>query len=143
LRPIHAKNRSTTQAPRVNGEADLIGVLAHDLDRNQCGLGDLLPSISAVGEDALDEREEAPRDSQKRCTTIAILDTSRASSTRPRPICAKSFQPIRNASPTQCNGSPVTSRSTWVTPCFYGGFTEGFDTRDLKEAKALLDEPHA
>jgi predicted ATPase len=22
----------------------------------------------------------------------------------------------------------------------YGGFTEGFDTRDLKEAKALLDE---
>ena len=25
----------------------------------------------------------------------------------------------------------------------YGGFTEGFDTRDLKEAKALLDELHA
>jgi predicted ATPase len=25
----------------------------------------------------------------------------------------------------------------------YGWFTEGFDTRDLKEAKALLDEPHA
>jgi hypothetical protein len=23
---------------------------------------------------------------------------------------------------------------------FYGWFTEGFDTRDLKEAKALLDE---
>jgi predicted ATPase len=22
----------------------------------------------------------------------------------------------------------------------YGGFTEGFDTRDLKEAKALLEE---
>jgi predicted ATPase len=26
---------------------------------------------------------------------------------------------------------------------FYGWFTEGFDTRDLKEAKALLDELHA
>ena len=25
----------------------------------------------------------------------------------------------------------------------YGWFTEGFDTRDLKEAKALLDELHA
>jgi predicted ATPase len=24
----------------------------------------------------------------------------------------------------------------------YGWFTEGFDTRDLKEAKALLDELH-
>ena len=25
----------------------------------------------------------------------------------------------------------------------YGWFTEGFDTRDLKEAKVLLDELHA
>jgi predicted ATPase len=25
----------------------------------------------------------------------------------------------------------------------YGWFTEGFDTRDLKEAKALLDDLHA
>jgi predicted ATPase len=25
----------------------------------------------------------------------------------------------------------------------YGWFTEGFDTRDLKEAKTLLDELHA
>ena len=24
----------------------------------------------------------------------------------------------------------------------YGWFTEGFDTRDLKEAKELLNEPH-
>jgi hypothetical protein len=24
----------------------------------------------------------------------------------------------------------------------YGWFTEGFDTRDLKDAKALLDEPN-
>jgi Putative transposase of IS4/5 family (DUF4096) len=52
--------------PRVNGEADLIGVLAHDLDRDQRCRGDLFPGISAVGEDALDEREDAPRDSQKR-----------------------------------------------------------------------------
>jgi len=29
-----------------------------------------------------------------------------------------------------------------LTPV-YGWFTEGFDTRDLKEAKMLLDELHA
>jgi predicted ATPase len=29
-----------------------------------------------------------------------------------------------------------------LTP-LYGWFTEGFDTLDLKEAKALLDELHA
>ena len=77
LRPIHAKNRSTTQRRRVNGEADLIGVLAHDLDRDQRCRGDLLLGISAVGEDALEERENAPRDSQKRSATIAVLDTRR------------------------------------------------------------------
>ena len=46
--------------PRVNSKADLIEVLAHDLDRNQRSLGDLLTGISAVGEDPLDEREGAP-----------------------------------------------------------------------------------
>ena len=64
-------------APRVNSEADLIGILAHDLDRDQRSLGDLLTRISAVGEDPLDEREDAPRDSQKRSATIAVLDTRR------------------------------------------------------------------
>ena len=72
LRPIHAKNLSP--APRVNSEADLIGVLAHDLDRDQRCRGDLLPGISAVGEDPPDEREDAPRDSQKRSAAVAILD---------------------------------------------------------------------
>ena len=58
LRPIQAKNRSTTQR-RGYSEADLIGVLAHDLDRDQRGFGDLLNGIPAVGEDPLDEREDA------------------------------------------------------------------------------------
>ena len=49
-------------APRVYGEADLVGVLAHDLDRDQRGLGDLLAAIPAVSEDPLDEREDAPRE---------------------------------------------------------------------------------
>ncbi len=37
----------------------------------------------------------------------------------------------------------TTPRSTQRNPLFapvYGWFTEGFDTPDLKEAKALLDE---
>src|SRR6476660_9691096 len=63
--------------PRVNGEANLIGVLAHDLDRDQCSLGDLLTGISAVGEDTLDEREDAARCPHKRSAAIAILDTRR------------------------------------------------------------------
>ena len=46
-------------APRVNSEADLIGVLAHDLDRNQRGFGDLLAGIPAVGEDPLDVEDMA------------------------------------------------------------------------------------
>jgi len=33
-------------APRVNSEADLIRVLAHDLDGNHRGLGHLFPGIS-------------------------------------------------------------------------------------------------
>ena len=64
-------------APRVNSEADLIGVLADDLDRDQCGLGDLFTGIPAVGENPLDEREDVPRDSHKRSATIAILDARR------------------------------------------------------------------
>ena len=36
---------------------DLIGILAHDLDRDQRGLRDLLIGIPAVGEDRLDEGE--------------------------------------------------------------------------------------
>jgi hypothetical protein len=37
--------------PWLNGEADLIGILAHDIDGNQRGLGNLLTRVSAVGED--------------------------------------------------------------------------------------------
>ena len=38
-------------------------------------------------------------------------------------------------------GKPQQAREL-LAP-IYGWFTEGFDTRDLKEAKALLDELHA
>jgi hypothetical protein len=37
---------------RLLGEADLVGIFAHDFDGDQRGRGDLLPGISAVGEDA-------------------------------------------------------------------------------------------
>ena len=64
-------------APRVNSKPNLIRVLTHDLDRDQCGLSDLLAGISAVGEDPLDEREDAARCQHERSATIAILDTCR------------------------------------------------------------------
>ena len=35
--------------------------------------------------------------------------------------------------------SGETGQAPWTAP-FYGWFTEGFDTADLKDAKALLDQ---
>jgi predicted ATPase len=42
---------------------------------------------------------------------------------------------------SQNQGKPQQARE--ILAPIYGWFTEGFDTRDLKEAKALLDELHA
>src|ERR1039458_1126958 len=64
-------------APWLDGKADLIEVLAHDLNRDQGSLGDLLPRISAVSEDPLDEWEDSARGAQKRSAAIAILDVRR------------------------------------------------------------------
>ena len=48
------------------------------------------------------------------------------------------------ASPTFLTCRALTGPLVCVCPLFlapvYGWFTEGFDTRDLKEAKALLEE---
>ena len=41
----------------------------------------------------------------------------------------------------RAQGKPRQAREL-LAP-FYGWFTEGFDTLDLKEAKMLLDELHA
>jgi hypothetical protein len=45
---------------RLLGEADLVGIFAHDFDGDQRGRGDLLPGISAVGEDASGAVASAP-----------------------------------------------------------------------------------
>ena len=58
----------------LNGEADLIGVLAHNLDSDRRGVCDLLTGITAISENALDEWEDAARDAQERSAAIAILD---------------------------------------------------------------------
>jgi hypothetical protein len=60
-------------AANVVAESPVFHFFRDEVRRNQCGLGDLLTGISAVGEDALDEREDVPRDSQKRCATIGAL----------------------------------------------------------------------
>jgi hypothetical protein len=77
IAPDPRKEPLDDPAPRVNSEADLVGIFAHNFDGDQRGPGDLLTGISAVGEDPLNEREDAPRDSQKRSATIAILDAGR------------------------------------------------------------------
>jgi predicted ATPase len=43
-----------------------------------------------------------------------------------------------NGTPLARSGQPQQAREL-LAPV-YGWFTEGFDTRDLKEAQALLDE---
>jgi hypothetical protein len=81
---------------RVNSEADLIWVLAHDLDRDRRGLGDLLTGTPAVGEDRLDERENAARDSQKRFATVAIMNARRMRfEHEPRPSVSTSAWRLR------------------------------------------------
>jgi hypothetical protein len=43
-----------------------------------------------------------------------------------------------------CSRTPTGARkAARCSPDIYGWFTEGFDTADLKEAKALLDELNA
>ncbi len=44
---------------RLDGEADWIGVLAHDPDGDPGGGGDLVAGVAAVGEDFLDEGKRA------------------------------------------------------------------------------------
>ncbi len=46
-------------AARLDGEADLIGAFAHDLDGDHGGRGDLLAGVAAIGKDLLDERKRA------------------------------------------------------------------------------------
>jgi hypothetical protein len=69
--------RHAKELEACHHEANLTGALAHDLDRDQGGLGDLLARITAVGEDPMDEREDAARSLQKRSAAVAIPDPGR------------------------------------------------------------------
>jgi len=55
-----------------------------------------------------------------------------------RCIAAELFDQARRRSIRRRTGKAQQAREL-LAPV-YGWFTEGFDTRDLKEAKALLDE---
>jgi len=52
--------------PRLDGEADLIGLTADDLDGDVGGGRDARALVAGVGEDLLDERERAARGCQQR-----------------------------------------------------------------------------
>ena len=88
------------------------------------------PSLSAKGDAlaALGHRNEA-----ERCYADA-LDVSRSQS-------AKSWE-LRAATRLArlWNDQGKTTEARDLLAPVYGWFTEGFDTADLKEAKALLDE---
>ena len=77
LRPIQAKNRSTTQRRGFTAKPIWSGFLRTISTGDQRCRGDFFPGISAVGEDPLDEREDAPRDFHKRSATVAVLDARR------------------------------------------------------------------
>ena len=55
IAPDPSKEPLDDPAPRVNGEPDLIGVLARDLHCDQRGLSDLLTGIPTICKDPLDE----------------------------------------------------------------------------------------
>jgi hypothetical protein len=60
LRPSQAKS-STTHRLGMDGEADLVGLLLDDLDRDLCGGCDALTGVTGIGEDAFDEGERTAR----------------------------------------------------------------------------------
>ena len=73
-----SRRRSARQpASRLDGEADLIGGLAHDLEGDRGGAGDALASVAGIGEDALDEGEWSARETEQRAAAIAVLDARR------------------------------------------------------------------
>ena len=72
-------------AARMDGETDLIGGLADDLDGDAGRVCPALGGIGRVGEGALDEREAAARGLEQRDSTIAVLDRSRVDLEHQRP----------------------------------------------------------
>jgi hypothetical protein len=83
------------------------------------------------------------------CTALPGLCCSpKTSSTKARPPFSKRSASPRpntrnrwNCAPPAISPGCGASREGAPTPAtFYSWFTEGFDTADLKEAKALLDE---
>src|SRR4029077_12028472 len=64
-------------ASQLDGEADLIGGLSHDLEGARGGAGEVSASRAAIGEAALEEGEGSPRETEQRAAAIAVLDTRR------------------------------------------------------------------
>ena len=67
---------------------------------------------------------------------MARLETPRSNSVRfAMLVDPPHFSPASGATRAKCR-----PKARELLAPVYGWFTEGFDTRDLKEAKALLDE---
>src|SRR3954454_8907091 len=64
-------------APGLDGEADLVGVLANDLDGDGGGAATPLPAVAAVGEDLRDKGKGVARGRQHGPAAVAVLDVGR------------------------------------------------------------------
>ena len=92
-------------------------------------------------------RGRSPSCSRRSCATVARLDAGKAEAYFERALAvsrqqqAKSWELRAAMSLARLwrDQGKVSEARELLAPV-YGWFTEGFDTRDLKEAKALLEE---
>src|SRR5262245_12002831 len=89
----------------------------HNLGRPQCGVQDLASSIQKEAEECFKKAIEIARHQQAKSLELrAVMSLSRL---------------------WQQQGKKAEARQ--ILAEIYGWFTEGFDTKDLQEAKALLE----
>src|SRR5208337_213402 len=61
-------------SPRLDGEADLIGLGSHDLNSNARCLRDFLSGVGTIGEQLFDEWKQGARNLQQVAASITVLD---------------------------------------------------------------------
>jgi predicted ATPase len=89
--------------------------------------------IHRVRGELLLKQNESTRD-EAQASFVRAIQTARAQT-------AKSLELRATTSLARCYAIPVAAvRRAPCSPTSTGWFTEGFDTHDLKDAKALLDE---
>jgi predicted ATPase len=136
--------RSSLAAFQCAAELDQANLMAHVRNFAGAGLAELLSDVAAVRTHAeaimeLDRIEGELRRVQGASASDVEACFARAVA-RSHQQCATSLELRASTSLAQLwrdHGKRSEARDLFAS--VYGRFTEGFDTRDLKEAKALLD----